>query len=155
MRLSDIAIRIEDSVALATAPERLGGLGGGVAAILTEVAAALEGLAANGETALIDLRSLPMSPADREELLAVLGQGEVTATLDAQGVSTLRETAVAGLWWTLHRDQTGNVTAELLEVAWVPQILAAHPQDVALAAAELRRRIGARDPAAQAVARST
>jgi hydrogenase-1 operon protein HyaF len=155
MRLSDIAVRIEDSVTLGTAPEPPGGLGGGVAAILTELADGLERLAANGETALIDLRSLPMSPADREELLAVLGDGEVTATLDAQGVSTLRETAVAGLWWTLHRDQTGAVTAELLEVALAPQILAAHPQDVALAAVQLRRRIAARERTAHPVAGAT
>jgi hypothetical protein len=84
-----------------------------------------------------------MSPADRGELLEALGQGEVTATLDAQGVSTLRETGFAGIWWTVHRDRDGEVTSELLEVSLVPQILASSPDDISLAAAALRRRIGA------------
>jgi hypothetical protein len=141
-RLSDIGVRIEGTNPLSAAPQRVGGLGGGVAAILTELATRLERLAASGDTALIDLRSLPMSTADRGELLDVLGQGEVTATLDAQGASTLRETAVTGIWWTVHCDRDGAVTSELLEVCCLPSILAAHPDDIALAAAALRRRNG-------------
>ena len=143
IRLSDIAVRIEGTIPPAAGPERSGGRGGGVAAILTELATRLECLADNGDTALIDLRSLPMRPADRDELLEALGSGEVTATLDAQGVSTLRETAFAGIWWTVHRDRDGKLTSELLEVSLVPAILAAHPDDIPLAAAALRRRIGA------------
>jgi hydrogenase-1 operon protein HyaF len=135
-RLSDIGVRIEET-------ERSGGLGGGVGAILAELAASLERLAVDGATALIDLRSLPLSAADRSNLIEALGRGEVHATLDAQGVSTLRETAFAGVWWTEHRNRDGAVTAELLEVTLSPPILLADPQDVALAAAALRRRIGA------------
>ena len=41
-RLSDIAIRLEGAIPLAAVPERRGGLGGGVAAILTELAARLD-----------------------------------------------------------------------------------------------------------------
>ncbi len=143
MRLSEIAVRIEGAAPPAAAPQRRGGLGGGVAAILTELAARLEQLAANGDTALIDLRSLPMSDADRSELLAVLGRGEVTATLDAQGESTLRETAFAGIWWVVHRDLDGAVTSELLEVCSVPQILTADPDEIAHAGVALRLRLAA------------
>ncbi len=121
-------------------------------AILAELAARLERLAANGDTALIDLRSLPMSPADRSELLAALGQGEVTATLDAQGASTLRETAFAGIWWIEHRDRDGQLTSELLEVTLAPQILAAIPEDIARAADALRQRLGASAAAAPCAA---
>jgi hydrogenase-1 operon protein HyaF len=152
MRLSDISVRVEGGTQIGKAPEPSGGLGGGVAAILTEVAAALERLASAGDTALIDLRSLPMSAGDRRELLALLGRGEVTATLDAHGMSTLSETAFAGVWWTLHCDPGGAVIAELLEIALTPPILAANPQDVALAATALRRRIGAVDRGAPAAA---
>ena len=70
-RLSEIAIRLEGTIPLAAVPERRGGLVGGVAAILTELAARLESLSVNGTTALIDLRSLPMSATDRGELLGV------------------------------------------------------------------------------------
>jgi hypothetical protein len=143
IRLSEIAVRIEGSIAPAAAPERSGGLGGGVTAILAELAARLERLTAHGDTALIDLHSLPMSPSDRSELLLALGQGEVTATLDAHGESTLRETAYAGIWWTVHRDRDGQITSELLEVTLVPQILAAGTEDIARAAVALRQRLGA------------
>jgi hydrogenase-1 operon protein HyaF len=151
-RLSDIGVRIEAASPVVPKPppgghgvERTAGLGGGVAAILAELAARLERLATHGDPALIDLRSLPMSPVDRIELFELLGQGEVTATLDAQGASTLRETAFAGIWWIDHRDREEKITAELLEVALVPKILATSPADVALAAAALRQRIGAAD----------
>jgi hydrogenase-1 operon protein HyaF len=142
IRLGDIPVRIEGTAPRADSPDRSAGLGGGVAAVLAELAARLERLAQSGETALIDLRSLPMSAADRAELLDALGQGEVTATLDAQGLSTLRETAFAGVWWTVHRNRDGAVTSELLEVGLTPQILAAHAGDITPAAAALRRRIG-------------
>jgi hydrogenase-1 operon protein HyaF len=146
IRLSEIAVRIEGTSAGSAQPlggDPGGGLGGGLTAILAELAARLERLAASGETALIDLRSLPLSPLDRSELLASLGQGEVSATLDAQGESTLRETGFAGIWWIVHRDRNGEVTSELLEVNSAPRILAADPDDIACAAAALRMRLGA------------
>lgn len=151
MRLTDIAVRVEDGAPIAAATERNGGLGGGVTAILAEIAAGLERLTIAGNTALIDLRSLPLSPDDREELRLALGHGEVTATLEAQGISTLRETAVAGVWWTEHRDQEGALTAELLDIALTPPILAAHPSDVVMAAAALRRRLGTTSPSGSPV----
>lgn len=151
-RLSDIGVRIEAAgpgapkpAPAADAVERRGGLGGGVAAILAELAARLERLATHGDPSLIDLRSLPVSPADRIELLEVLGRGEVTATVDAQGASTLRETAFAGIWWIEHRDREEKITAELFDVTLVPKILATSPEDVSLAAVALRQRIGAAD----------
>jgi hypothetical protein len=118
-RLSEIPVRIEGTlpaaarVAARTAPdlppltshERSGGLGGGVAAILMELAIRLDRLAKQGESTVIDLRSLPMSTADRLELQESLGNGEVQATLNAEGPSTLRETQFAGIWWIEHRDR--------------------------------------------------
>jgi hydrogenase-1 operon protein HyaF len=159
-RLSDIAVRIEATGPAASEPPhggaalRSGGLGGGVTAILAELAARLERLATCGDTALIDLRSLPMSPDDRIELLEVLGQGEVTATLHAQGASTLRETAFAGVWWIEHRDRDGKIIAELFDVNWVPKILGTTSEDVAIAAAALRQRIGAAESKTPASLRS-
>jgi hydrogenase-1 operon protein HyaF len=159
-RLRDIAVRIEVAAPAAAEPPhggpalQSGGLGGGVTAILAELAARLERLATCGDTALIDLRSLPMSPVDRIELREVLGQGEVTATLDAQGASTLRETAFAGVWWIEHRDRDGKITAELFDVNLVPKILGSTSEDVAIAAAALRQRIGAADSTTPAAARS-
>lgn len=133
-RLNDIPIRVE-------APVRLGGLGGGVSAILSELAGLLEEVARGSSPASIDLRSLPMSAEDRDELQRLLGSGEVQATLEADGLSTLRETGVPGIWWVEHRDREGKLIAELLEVTHIPQILECASDDMTMGAESLRKRI--------------
>ena len=137
-RLVDIPIRIESS----PASEALsGGLGGGVTAILHEIVRLLEQLAAVDEPAAIDLRSLPMSPQDRTELQRALGEGEVQATLNAQGMSKMYETRVPGVWWVEHRDPHGELIAELIEVTRVPQILVSASDEIGAGARALREQI--------------
>lgn len=142
-RLADIPIRIEP-------PQASGGLGGGVTAILSEIVRLLEHLAAADAPAAIDLRSLPMSPQDRTELQCALGEGEVQATVNAEGVSRIHETGVPGVWWVEHRDRNGELIAEMLEVTRVPQILASADDEIAASARALREQIaptpGARAP---------
>jgi len=133
-RLSEITVRIE-------APARHGGLGGGVAAVLSELVGMLERIAVGGDTATIDLRSLPMGPDDRLALQGILGEGEVHVTLSAEGVSTLRETGVSGVWWIEHRDRPGELVAELIEVAAIPKILEASTEEMAASARALRARL--------------
>jgi HupH hydrogenase expression protein len=139
-RLTEIPIRIEPAARIAT-PAVVGGLGGGVAAILSELVTLLERLV-NGEApGAIDLRSLPMSPRDRAELQQVLGDGEVQATVNAQGLSKMRETRVSGVWWIEHFDQQGELIAELIEVSRVPQILSSASDEIAAGARALRAQI--------------
>jgi hydrogenase-1 operon protein HyaF len=137
-RLTDIPVRIEASAPIEP-PE--GGLGGGVAAILSELATLLERLVRGEPAGSIDLRSLPMSPRDRAELRRVLGNGEVQATVDAQGLSKMRETRVSGVWWVEHFDERGEPIAELLEVSRVPEILASATDEMAAGARDLRAHI--------------
>lgn len=146
-RLADIPIRIE-GLARPPGPAASGGLGGGVAALLMELASLLERLAKTQLPAAIDLRSLPMSAADRSELERVLGEGEVRATIQAEGLSVLRETRMSGVWWVEHRGAQGELVAESLEVAQVPAILASAPDEIAAAARALRERLssGAAEP---------
>ena len=139
-RLSEIPIRI-DGPALPGGPAPSGGLGDGVSAILAELATLLERLAENHIPASIDLRSLPMSPQDRSELQRALGEGEVRATVTAEGLSSIRETRVSGVWWVEHRDAQGELIAELLEVTSVPQILASASDEIAAAARALREQM--------------
>jgi hydrogenase-1 operon protein HyaF len=145
-RLSDIAIRIEGP-ALPGGPApsadsaRSGGLGHGVSAILAELATLLEQLEESQTPAAIDLRSLPMSPQDRAELERVLGDGEVQATVKADGLSSIRETGVSGIWWVTHCNAQGESIAELLEVTRVPEMLASAPDEIAAAVRALRERM--------------
>jgi hydrogenase-1 operon protein HyaF len=139
-RLTEIPIRIETS-APPEPPVQRGGLGGGVVAILSELVTLLERLAGGQAPASIDMRSLPMSPEDRSELQRILGDGEVQATFDAQGLSRIRETRVSGVWWVEHFDQAGGLIAEMIEVNRIPDILLSAPDEIAAAARELRAQI--------------
>lgn len=150
-RLHEIPIRIEgpavrggpasaDIPAPLQAPSSFG-LGGGVAAILIELIAMLERLVANQTPAAIDLRSLPMSPQDRTELKRALGEGEVRATVDAEGVSIIQETRISGVWWLEHRNRLGELIAEALEVTRVPEILSRASDEIAMGANALREQM--------------
>jgi hydrogenase-1 operon protein HyaF len=139
-RLSDIPIRSESSARIERSGED-GGLGGGVAAILSELATLLERLVAAESPGAIDLRSLPMSPMDRAVLQRVLGEGEVQATVTAQGLSRVRETRISGVWWVEHFDQQGEMVAELIDVSRVPVILTSAPDEIAASARALRAQL--------------
>lgn len=98
-------------------------LTGQAEAVLSEVADLLARLLATGEAGSIDLRSLPLSPADRDWLDAQLGRGEVGIVLEAGGRSDLYETAYAGVWKVVHRDTEARVVSEFIEVSPVPAIV--------------------------------
>jgi hydrogenase-1 operon protein HyaF len=119
-----------------------GQLTGQAEAVLREVATLLERLTSHGEQGSIDLRSLPLSAADRSWLRERLGKGEVSISLAAGGASSLTETGLAGVWWVEHRDEQDEMCGEFIEVAAVPALVAAHPEDMASALARLRSSLG-------------
>jgi len=98
-------------------------------AVLREAAALLADFVATGKISAIDLRSLPMTDADRAELDQRLGHGEVSAILTVAGESEIWETAIAGVWWVRHFGEGGHVVAEEIVVTRVPEVLATHPDD--------------------------
>jgi len=107
--------------------------------VLAEVGQLLDSLAESGEEGAIDLRSLPLTEADRSELEELLGRGEVRAELDIAGDSEIWETAYAGAWWIRHRGAGGKIASEEIAVCPVPEILKTHPVDIATAASRLRQ----------------
>jgi hydrogenase-1 operon protein HyaF len=109
--------------------------------LLHEIEVLLSDLVNTGKVAGIDLRSLPMLPGDYEKLREVLGHGEVSATIDALGPTLVRETAVHGVWWITHQNVDGEVTAEFIEVTYLPEILRTHPADARAAVETLRSRM--------------
>lgn len=129
--LDNIGIRVEDA----------GGMSPQVLAIANEIAAHLTRLATDGETARIDLRSLPMAPGDYQALRDLLGTGEVSARLDALGPSDIAETAVPGVWWLVHRNDGGEVIADLIEITACPDILKTQEEDLRDGPERLRARI--------------
>ncbi len=113
--------------------------------LIGEISAALDTLAATGVAGAIDLSGLPLTATDRAELEVALGSGEVEAKVTAAGTSEIRETGFAGVWWVRHFDAGGRVLAEILEIAFVPQLLGAQGDDIDAAARRLRTEL-ARTP---------
>jgi hydrogenase-1 operon protein HyaF len=106
--------------------------------LVREIAGLLDALAKTGETAVVDLRSLPMTDTDREELEDALGRGDVAIALDVAGHSEIWETGYAGVWWVRHYGGDDRIAAERIEITAVPEIIVTHGADIAAAAARLR-----------------
>ena len=115
--------------------------------VLREIAGHLAALAGAGESAAIDLRSLPMTTADRGELENLLGRGEVMVKLDVAGTSELWETRYSGVWWVRHRGDDERIASERIEIAAIPEILVSHDADIAAAAARIREEVERNDRA--------
>lgn len=108
-----------------------------VRSLMAEIARHLEALAKDGTVAAIDLRSLPLSSEDRARLDAALGRGEVSATVQAAGDSEIHETGFSGVWWVRHFGAGRALLTERIEIAPLPELLAAAPEDIAAAATRL------------------
>jgi hydrogenase-1 operon protein HyaF len=104
---------------------------GNVKPLLFELAGLLEAWLQKGEAASIDLRSLPLTRGDYEELTAALGEGVVSASVDAIGASEVRESRYPGVWRVTHRNEAGEVVADLIEVCEAPEIIRAPAEDAA------------------------
>jgi len=109
--------------------------------ILSEIAQRLQRLAQSGEPSSIDLRSLPMTQADRDQLQELLGRGEVSARLDIAGPSDIWETAYAGVWWIRHMGAGERIATEEIAVTRIPEIFLSDLNDVNLAAQRLHREL--------------
>jgi len=124
MSLDVIPIHVID------APSAEPGLTGNAPPLLRELVELVRRLLETGEPSAIDLSALPLTPADLDWLRGKLGNGEISVTLQASGESTLDETACPGVWWVTHHNEQGAVTSQFIEVAFVPELVKAHPQDV-------------------------
>lgn len=114
---------------------------GNIRALLAEIAARLEKLAHCGETGMIDLKSLPFAPGEYEQLRQALGQGEVSARIEAIGPSEIIETRYPGVWWVTHYNVEGDIVADLIEIAWLPEVIKSQPEDVHAGLARLKARL--------------
>ena len=113
------------------------GLTGNAPPLLRELLEQVRRLLATGEPSAIDLSALPLTPADLDWLREKLGSGEISVTLQASGESTLNETGCPGVWWVTHHNEQGAVTSQFIEVTLVPELVKAHPQDVAIGQEQL------------------
>jgi hydrogenase-1 operon protein HyaF len=115
---------------------------GNIRALLAEIAARLEKLANDGTSGSIDLNSLPFAPGEYEQLRHALGKGEVSAHIEAIGPSEITETRYPGVWWVTHYNVEGDIVADMLEIATIPEILSSQPDDIRSGLALLHIQLG-------------
>ncbi len=110
---------------------------GNVQPILNEVAHAIDRLLEQAEPTVIDLASLPFAPGELDQLEDLLGEGELSAELNALGTSRIRETAYPGVWWLEHRNAVGEVVGRYIEITRTPDILMSQDADILAGRARL------------------
>ena len=93
-----------------------------IRALFIELQAYLTQLQQTGETTTIDVRAL-LSQSECARLRERLGQGELSATLQAFGPSIIQETRIPGVWHVEHRNAEDQPIAELLMVTRCPEIM--------------------------------
>jgi hydrogenase-1 operon protein HyaF len=98
--------------------------------LLHEIRHALQRLSESEEPTVIDLRAIPFGPGDEEQLLAFLGEGEVTAVLNALGDTRVNESRFPGVWLVDHRNTEGERIAFQIEITDIPAVLCAQPEDL-------------------------
>jgi hydrogenase-1 operon protein HyaF len=98
--------------------------------LLHEVRHALVKLSANGESSIIDLRSIPLAPGEEDTIIETLGHGEVHARLEALGPSEIYETRFAGVWLVTHFNEDESIVSRFIEVTEIPEVLKSQREDV-------------------------
>jgi hydrogenase-1 operon protein HyaF len=107
--------------------------------LLKQLEQALADLSERGQAGVIDLGAMPFSTQDEEDLRALLGRGEVTATLAAFGPTVVEETAIPGIWLVEHKDVEERRLTLHIEITRIPEILVVPAEDLAEGLAALRR----------------
>jgi hydrogenase-1 operon protein HyaF len=98
--------------------------------LLHEVKHALDKLINENETSIIDLRSIPLAPGEEDTILAILGQGELSAQLASLGDSQIYETQYAGVWIVNHCNAEGDIVGRFIEVTHMPDIMYSQNSDI-------------------------
>lgn len=114
-----------------------------VKAILHEINSLQHELVTEGKTGVIDLRSLPLLPTEYDTLKHILGEGEVKASLNTLGDSTIIETALTGVWWVFHDDENNERLAEFIEITDMPDILKSNKNEIEMAYTVLKEQLEA------------
>ena len=113
--------------------------------LLREIEQALRELIEEDKEAVIDLAAMPFSEQDEQDLKNYLGPGEVTATMDAFGPTSIEETAVSGVWWIEHKNAEGKRLTLHLEITRIPAIMVTPADDLNEALERLRSSLSPSD----------
>ena len=99
--------------------------------LLHEIRHALARYHETGEATTIDLRRLPMTEHDEQELEGFLGGGEVSIDIHALGPTQIRETQFSAVWHIVHHNADGEIAGKFVTVAAIPDLVMTPPEDAA------------------------
>lgn len=99
--------------------------------VLNEIKYALEALRATGATRTLNILNFPLTNEDAAYLDEVLGRGSLTINYDGADHTFWQEAKISGVWWGEYRNANGKVTLRTLEIAEVPPLVKAQPEDIA------------------------
>ena len=109
--------------------------------LLHQIKHAMDNLLDNNINEVIDLRSIPLAPGEENNLLKILGQGEVKAQLNALGPSEILETQFNGVWLITHYNDENEIVSRHIEVTYMPEILLSQSQDIRSACHRLSEKL--------------
>jgi hydrogenase-1 operon protein HyaF len=99
--------------------------------VLHEILHGVQRLRRDGSASVVDLQAMPFGPGERERLLALLGEGEVRAQVQALGETKIQESRFPGVWVVEHLNLEGRQIALQIEIAEVPALLRTPGADLA------------------------
>ncbi len=112
-------------------------------AVVAEVAAAVERFITGGQGWTIYIDKMGLSPADRQAIRDLLGEGGLRISLEnsAEPAEWL-ESGVSGVWYGVYYDQSRQrPLLETIEVGAFPAVAAAQTEDIAAGLEGLRRQL--------------
>ena len=101
-----------------------------LSALLYELLQNMQALLEKEVVSEIDLMTLPLSQQEKQQLEDILGEGEVNISLNTLGLSTIKETGFAGVWWVKHFNEESVLMAEHIQVAYEPPLIAVLANEV-------------------------
>jgi len=116
--------------------------------ILVELADRCALYKSNGSKHTINLTLLPLSLTELEYLDARLGRGPVDILSRAYGKCQVISTLSPNVWWVRFYNSMGTLILNSLEIAAVPDVVAAAPEDIADSAVRLSEILAPYWPAA-------
>lgn len=84
-----------------------------------------------GETHVINLTLLPVTPEDLAYLDAALGRGGVSLLSRGYGNCRITATSLPGVWWVQYFNAAENLILNTLEMTDIPEVALAAPEDIA------------------------
>jgi len=118
-KLADIPVTAETAVTVNLPP------------VLHEILHGVQQLRAAGTPSVVDLQAMPFGPGERDRLLALLGEGEVAARVNALGETRIKESRFPGVWVVEHLNLEGQPIALQIEIAEAPALLRTPEADLA------------------------